>query len=111
MRRSGYAVVCVTSRSMKIRVVSPVRGEVVEVTRDGIEVISEAPLAPGQKCALLMKRDFRARRLQGRVRWCIARPSVEIPFRSSPFSHQFYLEAREMDPAVQRFLMSQVVAS
>jgi hypothetical protein len=96
---------------MNIRVVSPVRGEVVEVTRDGIEVISEAPLEPGQKCSLLMKRDFRARRLQGRVRWCIARPSVEIPSRTSAFAHQFYLEAREMDPAVQRFLKSQVAAS
>lgn len=96
---------------MNIRVVSPVRGEVVEVTRDGIEVISEAPLEPGQECSVLMKRDFRARRLQGRIRWCIARPIVEIPSRTSAFAHQFYLEARGMDPAVLLFLKSQVSTS
>jgi len=96
---------------MNIRVVSPVRGEVVEVTRDGIEVISEAPLEPGQQCSVLMKRDFQARRLQGRVRWCISRPFVEIPSRTSAFAHQFYLEAKGMDPAVLRFLKSQSVLS
>ena len=91
---------------MRVRVVSPVRGEVVELAPDGIEVISEAPLAPGQTCSVLMKNRFQARRLQGRIRWCISRPSVQQPVHNSPFVHRFFLEVRQMDPRVWRFLES-----
>lgn len=101
---------CYNNR-VNIRVVSPVRGEVVEVTPEGIEVISEAPLQPGQKCSILMKKAFQARRLQGCVRWCIARPFLEVPSHTSAFAHHFYLEAREMDPEVLRFLKRRIATA
>jgi hypothetical protein len=99
------------NRTMNIRVVSPVRGEVVEVTPDGVEVIAEAPLQPGQRCWILMKKDFQARRLQGCIRWCIARPFLEVPAQTAAFAHHFFLEAREMDPEVLRFLKRKVATA
>lgn len=101
----SIACLCYNS-DVDIRVVSPVQGEVVEVTRHGLEIISESALEPGSEVSILMKRDFQARRLHGRVRWCIARPSVEARTLATPFRHQFYLEARQMDPGLRRFLRS-----
>lgn len=89
---------------MSIRIVSPVQGEVVDLTPLGIEIECLGALRAGRRHSFLLKRGFSSERLRTRVKWCFLERSEPGASPSSPARYHCCLEAEGLDPRVLRFL-------